>query len=252
MPRGYYGSRNWTEDEVESMVEGLQRGWPDAAIGQRIGRSAAAVNIKRKKLRIACRSKLTLSAREVARRMGIPCSKTVAWWIRRGYLAGRHGHRRGGNRRWVVRIEALYDFVADTRYRHLWSEAAITDPALRAHARDGALERFYTTGDVARMYFLANSNSVQAWIKRGHLTGAIRRGNWLIPASALDGFVPPGQRSKTGRPQRRFTPAEDARLCALAGQGLTLRVIADELGRNIGSVAGRLKRLNVRRERMAA
>jgi hypothetical protein len=61
-------------------------------------------------------------------------------------------------------------------------------------------ERTYTPSDVARMCDVTEA-TVRRWCRLGYLPGSVKtggkfRGDWSIPASALDGFVPP----KPGRP----------------------------------------------------
>jgi excisionase family DNA binding protein len=187
--KGVYGDRNWTDEQIDEMVDLLQQGRSDAKIGRRVGRSADAVKLKRQRLGVPSRRWLLLSAREVAKRMGVPCSKTVGRWIERGYIEARRGQWWGPNKRWYVTEEALYDFVGDPEHRHRWSEGRITDPLLRTHARDSHKpERYLTVGEVARLFW-ASPNTVNQWIRKGWLR-AVRNGNWLVPESALVGFAP--------------------------------------------------------------
>jgi hypothetical protein len=262
MPKGFYGTgRNWTPGQIDGLIELLALGLSDAEIGRRLGRSAIAVKLKQKRSGLPSRLRLLLTARSVGRMMGLPCSKTVAWWIRQGYLQCMRPteqmrnraekswrHRRQFRRPWYVSLEAVYDFVADPRYRHLWDEARIVDSGLRAHARDSAPERYLTTGQVGQRYFVSHE-AVWQWIDKGYLPG-VRRGNWLVPESALRGFVPPGERSRLGRHRSNFTNAEDVRLCMLRARGRSYAEIAEALGRDSGSVSGRLRRLSRRNGRV--
>ena len=122
--------------------------------------------------------------------------KTIVCWIRRGWLSGRVG-----GRRWNVTMEALYDFVQDSRYCHVWTEVRIVDPALRAYAREvRPSERFLTVGQVAAQCFVS-TNTVAQWIRKGWLR-AVRNGNWLVPALALLDFEMPrvgGYRRRGGQ-----------------------------------------------------
>jgi len=234
----------WSAEDLLRLEELLARGWTDRKIGESLGCSAVAVQVVRKRNGIAPRQRLILSARAVARRLGIPCSKTVTWWIRAGYLKGRAGQRAGPNRMWYVTEDAPVCFLEDERYWHLWSPAAV-EPALRpwiADLRNGA--RFLTTRQVATRLCVGHS-AVNAWIRRG-LLPAVRRGNWLVREADLRGFVLPCERSKKGKRPVRFSPQEDVQLVSLRGEGKPLAVIAACLRRPLGSCAGRLARLEAR------
>lgn len=187
----------WEANDLLALEEMIEQGRGDAQIGQALGCSAGAVNIARKRRGIRPRRKAMLTARAVARRLGLGCSKTVAQWIRAGYLKGRKGQRCGLNRMWYVDEEALLDFLEDRRYWHLWEPDKV-EPGLRAwlsEVRNGA--RFLTTGEVAARFYVQHP-TVNGWIHKGHLP-AVRRGNWLIRESDLLGFVPPCERSRKGR-----------------------------------------------------
>ena len=110
----------WSREDLAHLEGMICEGLSDSRIGRVLGSTANAVNIARKRNGIAPRRKVLLTAREVSRRLGIPCSKSVAWWIRAGYLGGRKGQRCGLNRMWYVTEDALYDFLEDSRFYHLW------------------------------------------------------------------------------------------------------------------------------------
>jgi len=234
----------WSAEDLLRLEELLARGWTDRKIGQSLGCSAVAVQVVRKRHHIAPRGRLLLTARAVARKLGVRCSKTVAWWIRSGYLKGRRGQRAGPNRMWYVTEDALVCFLEDEGYWHLWNPAAV-EPALRpwiADLRNGA--RFLTTGQVATRLCVGHS-AVNAWIHRG-LLPAVRRGNWLVREADLRGFVPPCQWSKKGKRPVRFSPQEDGQLLSLREEGRPLANIAACLRRPLGSCAGRLALLEAR------
>ena len=233
--------RFWTPARLFELAGYLERGWTDEQIGRQFGKSATAIQLARKRHGLNARRKNLLSARQIAREMGVPCAKTVARWIERGHLKGRRGQTWGPYRQWYVTREALTDFLQDPAYWHLWDAARLADPDLRRLYLQRRTERYLTVGEVAERCFVVQ-NAVNDWIHRGVLP-AVRRGNWLIPESALEGFVPPGQRSKVGMRRRPWTADEDARLLELRAAGLPWVKIGVALGRSTGSVANRHRRL---------
>lgn len=218
----------WTDRRLMDLADLIERGWPDERIGAHFAVSAEAVNLARKRHDIHARSAYLLSARAVARELGIPCAKTITRWITRGYLKGRRGQTWGPYRQWYVQRDHLLAFLDDPRYWHLWEPERIPDRATRDHYRQLRRERYLTTGQVADRCYVTH-RAVYQWIKRGILP-AMRRANWLVPESALDGFTPPGQRSKIGR-RRTWTHEEECLLLRLRAQGWTWPQVASALDR---------------------
>lgn len=245
--------RFWTPPRLWRLAEMLENGYSDAEIGAHFGVSAEAVNIARKRYDIACRSRQKLTASAAARLLGIE-SRTVVRWVRHGWLRAQRGPDWGPHRRWMIDRGDLTDFLENPAYWHCWEPSRIPDATgLRWWATEmRAGERFLTLSAVAERYSVQPA-TVGGWIDRGFLP-AVRNGNRLIRAVDLEGFVPPGQRSRAGIHARRFNESEDQRLIWLCEHdGASWAEIARDLGRATGSVSGRYQRLIGRREeRMAA
>lgn len=242
--------RFWTNRRLEELANLIDHGWSDVEIGAHFGKSAASIQLARKRHGIRPRSGYHLSARAVAVMLGIPCAKTVIRWIKRGYLRGRRGQQWGPYRQWYVGRGALLDFLADPAYWHLWEPERIPDTALRYHYRAMRGERYLTHVEVAARYCVQPA-TVGAWLDRG-LLPAVRRGNRLIPESALVGFVPPGQRSRAGYRLRRFSASERDLILRMHAQGWTFQQIAEATSRTIGSVANAVYRSDRARSEAAS
>lgn len=232
---------NWTPAEVAQLDMMLDAGLRDATIGRRLGRSPVAINIIRKRRGLAPRTQRLMSATTVARLMGVPCSKTVSRWLDEGWLRGRRGQVRGPFRQWYVTHEAWLAFLEDPAYWHLWKPERLADSTLRAWAVETRTDIFLTPGQVGKRLGFCHG-AVNDWINRG-LLPAVRNGNWWIRERDLEGFVPPCDRPKTGRPKAWYDAVEDTRMLQMRIAGGTLPQIARLLGRTTGSVAGRLERL---------
>jgi hypothetical protein len=232
----------WTPAEVAKLEELLSHGLSDAEIGQRLGRSDNAVNIARKRHGIPSRHKQLLTSRRVADRLGLGCSKKVAYWIKRGFLRGRRAAGAGRYRMWLVEEDALLAFMEDPRYWHMWTPERVKDSGEREWATEIRKERYLSTGEVGRRLGVV-SNAVLSWIQRGCLP-AKRWGNWMVKESDLEGFIPPYERSRLGGTAKRFTHDEDHRLLVLRVEGgMSWTQIAGELDRAVSSVFGRYQRL---------
>jgi hypothetical protein len=188
----------WTPLRLLALEEGLARGRSDEEIARRLGTTATAVNLARKRRGLASRTARCGSARTVAARLGLGCAKKVAAWINAGWLRGRQGPARGANRQWIVEEADLRDFLRDSAHWHRWEVERIADPDLRAFAdRVRAAVRFLTLGEVAgRM--CVQPKTVHSWIAKGYLP-AVRNGNHLVREDDLARFELP----RIGGPRRR-------------------------------------------------
>lgn len=251
MPKGVYGTRNWTPAQVEAVNAGIERGESYAVIAKRIGRTTTAVHVWTKRNIESVRAQRPMSARDVHRLMGM-CEdgKWAPTMIRRGWLKAQRGFIAGRSRVWVVTEEALLAFLGNPEHWHTWNPNRVRRADLRAWALETRTERFFTIGQVARRYVVTTA-AVAAWIDRGELE-ARRFGNHWIPESALVGFVPPFERSHAGTTPRRFTPAEDLHLLEMRDSGRTWQSIATVLGRHVGPCHNRYARLNASAAQEAA
>ena len=229
----------WTPERVTRLEGYLEQGLSDEVIARRFGVSSDAVNLARKRHRVDSRTRLTLNSRKVAAQLGIPCSKTVVGWIEAGWLKARRGPARGGNRQWLIKEEAVLDFLRDPAHWHRWQPERIPDICFREWAIEvRAGVRFLTVGEVAARYSVI-VNMVGQWIHKGWLP-AVRHANWLIRESDLAGWVVPCERRRWWRrPPRRLTPEEDARLVELRRSGESWRRIGRALHCRVETVRDR-------------
>jgi hypothetical protein len=180
----------WTLDRRYRVMTYLNLGLSDAAIGKKMGVSGEAIKLMRRRYGIEGVTKTKLTAREVARVMGVQCAKSVTRWIAARLLRGEHGYRQGPHRIWLVERVDLYGFVEDEGTWHVWDPARITDRDLRRYAtriRGGV--RFLTPGEVADRMFVQHT-TVNSWIHKGFLP-ARRWGNWWIDERDLARFELP-------------------------------------------------------------
>lgn len=190
----------WTPEQLDQLGDLLLEGLSIAEIGRRIGRSANAVEVKRKRIGLPSRSARFLSARDLATLFGRSHPRGHHTYIKHGLRFYRRERRvKPGtgqrerpyyeNGRFFFRIEDVYDWMADERSWPYWEPSQITDPLLREYGRE-LREPFVTIADVARKFWVTRE-TVTRWIKRGLLP---RVGRGRIPASAIAGFVPPFER----------------------------------------------------------
>jgi excisionase family DNA binding protein len=181
----------WSSKETDKLVSLIEQGYDYDTIARRLKRTRIAVVIKAKRLgtRITT-TNATLSARDIAEMLGIRCAKTVSKWIQRGWLQARNAGR-SDRPLWRITWEDLTAFLEVAEYWIAWDPARIADLALREWAQDlrQNSEQYLTQTEIAARYHV-DRGTVAQWIDKGWLP-ALRYGNRRVPASALEGFIPP-------------------------------------------------------------
>lgn len=192
------GKTFWTGERIWAVMGDVDHGLDDAEIAARLGVTAEAVRVVRVRNGIRCVRSHYLSARDVARLLGVD-DHAVSRWIRHGWLRAKRGKAPGGwKAQWYILRRSVDQFLNDERYWHVWKPERITDPDLRRRmlALRGDV-RFLTVGEVADRMFVVTS-TVNGWINKGYLP-ARKYGNWWVDSRDLARFeLPPigGQRWK--------------------------------------------------------
>lgn len=190
--------RSWTSQERNTLFELIDRGYSYDAIARKLNRSrnSILVEIKRRHYHHITTTPATWSARDVARALGLGCSKTVSRWIRWGWLKARNA---GTKQRplWRITPIDLYACLEKPNTWMAWEIERITDPVLREWAQELREDqpRWLSTGEIAARYSVG-PKTVYQWISKGWLP-AVRYDNHYIRESDLVGWVPPCERSKT-------------------------------------------------------
>lgn len=189
-PRRKPEPRAWPERRRWQLIALLESGAEDDVIAGKLGCTANAVELARKRYNIAPRSKAIMTARAVARLLGIGCAKTITRWAASGWLKAHRAWHQGRTRVLTVKHASLFEFLENPEHWHRWSPERITDPRVREWAlsiRAGV--RFLTLSEVADRYFVQPA-TVHSWIEKGWLP-AVRNGNHLVRESDLAGFELP-------------------------------------------------------------
>lgn len=234
--------RYWAPRELAELASAIGAGHSDAAIARRLRRSVVAIQVARKRHDIPSRLASLMSARDVARRLGVSDSKSVVRWIEAGWLNGRRGEYWGPNRRWYVTERALMAFMVERSHWARWKPERMPESSWRRFAlalRGG--DRWLSTREVGALLGVGHA-TVHRYIVRG-LLPAVRHGNWFVHEADVRSFVPPCMTPRPPHRPRRFTAAEDAQLVRLRSSGATWERVAVSLGRSISSCFGRWHRL---------
>lgn len=192
---GRRGGRAWTPAETARLRAGVGLLSPEQ-LARELRRTPTAVRLRAKRLNLRWvlpaaphQPSHGLPASEVARRLGVPCAKTVVRWVESGFLDGaRCSVRVGARRVWRIPPDAVARFLAT--YRWLYDPGRIADPGWRAFVAALPPERYLTVGEAARR-LCYEAGSVNQLIARGDLPARKRGANWRVPESALRHFVRP-------------------------------------------------------------
>lgn len=188
--------QTWTARDVDRLISLVEQGCSYSQIARRMKRTEVSIKLKCKRLGIRITTtNATMSARDVAEQLGIPCSKTVSRWIRRGWLKAKDA---GTPPRvlWRISWDDLTRFLENPAYWVAWHPERIPDLALREWAQElrAGEERLLTHTEVAKRVGVGR-DTVGDWLYKGELP-YVRNGNSnrLVPESALADFVPPCER----------------------------------------------------------
>lgn len=207
-PRESDGQRRWTETEAHIASEMIAAGYGVGEVAAALGRSHDSVGVfmKRRKLYISdLRAGWVFSASEVARILGLKCSKTVNRWVDRGWMRGRAmpskaGVRRGKGVRTVISWTALESFLQDRQHWMRWDPARIVDAEWRdvaMQARQSANGRWVRVSQWCREHHFSGGTAA-VWVARGEVRNAVmHNGHWYVWSEEIDAFVPPCMRERS-------------------------------------------------------
>lgn len=205
---------DWTAVDDARLDELLGRHVPYAEIARRLGRSVNAIIIRCKRKgyeRLRARA-WTLS--EVARQIlgSRQCQKTVAWWVRMGWLRAVPSGLHTNSPRvtvpvHVVEHDDLVAFLGDERYWHLWDPERIADRRLREltmELRRG--KRFLRVGEVAQRLG-HHQKWINTCINLGRIPAVKHGPNWLVREDWLPG-IEKGRGARTMPVIQQLSPEE--------------------------------------------
>lgn len=187
--------KNWTQEDLQYLAKNYGI-LPDEEICRQLERSPNALKIMGyRAMRINHKTNI-ITAREVARVMGVACSKTVIEWIDRGWLKGQQTSVRCGHTSvWNFTKEDLETFVRSFPYvldRDKMLEGPYRAIALEEFARDPWCSLQEACQKIGVSY---NSAALPQYLKKGwlHPVKCPRMsGNhwtWLFFKSDIDKFL---------------------------------------------------------------
>ena len=174
MQRPWNRPEHWTAAEAMYLEARFGRA-SDDAIARHLGRSVLGVRLKAKRLGLRKRD-TGMTAREVARLLGVPCPKVVATWQERGLLRGRRGWRQGPHRVHLFREDDVLAFIA-AHGQHVDADRVPADSPFAAPAR---ANRWVSLPEVHRL--AGRSNVAGREIAQGIVRAARRGPHWYIRA----------------------------------------------------------------------
>jgi hypothetical protein len=188
----------WSPDE-DALIRDTAGYRTAESIGAELGRTPAAVSDRASIIGANWwrpdqrRVNIGFTGTQVARMLGVPCSKTIAEWIDKGYLpASRRAPRLGEHNYKVayrVMPDALRAFLRD--YPWLYDRDRIADKGWAAYVGANVpRERWMGTREAAQLLCMTEANVGKA-IRQGDLRAEKVGPNWVITEAAIRAYVPP-------------------------------------------------------------
>jgi hypothetical protein len=142
------------------------------------------------------------TAREVAKILGVPCSKTVISWMKKGFIAGRKGvWRQGPTKVWAFEYEEIEKLVRNYPWLPHLGDMENHDYFKSIINEEYERDPWYTCDETAELLGLKTHDAVQRYIYWGLLDavkrpGGPHQGVWIIRKSDIDKFLASGSREE--------------------------------------------------------
>ncbi len=237
-------SNQWTSEEM-AFLRANAGVLGDAEIGERLGRSEAAVRVRVRRAGLVTPIKHPdyLTAQAAARALGVDVH-AVCGWIERGLLSSAELAPVRGRRIWRIRRSSFYAWALNP-LNWVYFIQSVRRPE---RIRDEQLRRllvkrqttwgdaWWTTGEAAEFHGV-DSRDVQRYIVAGRLP-AVKYQNWMVLRSEA---TRPGLRFFKGKGagvfERSGTPEGDAFIVLAAAVGIPWTHISRMTGnRSLGGV----------------
>lgn len=204
----------------------------DAELAAHLGRTPEAVHLRiSRDLRLPSRSKMSdwPTVREVARRLGVPESRTIRHWGRLGLIEIYPLPLEASQR--VIYWPRMVRFAVNPMNWVYFDISRVTDPHLRRlleRQKARWNDEWWTTGQAAA-YHGVESQDIQRNILAGKIKG-VHWGNWRVLRSEV---TRPGLHFPKGKGSGRsivWSPEGDAFLVLGKALGLSYRVLSEMAG----------------------
>lgn len=230
--------KRWTEEELNylSAKYGLAK---DSTICRNLQRSPNAI-VEKAKRRLNANRKLNFyCAGELARALGVPCSKTIIGWAEAGWLRVRRSVVQAGpTRAWIFREKNVVTFLKKMPW--LFNPKAMPEHFFRSVVRaEYERDPWYSCEEAAAILALKTADAVQRYIYRGWLPavkkpGGPWQGKWIIRRSAIELFLAndprPSHRAETVSLSRKQTSRKKGRPVRLS---VVWSVLCPDCGKTI-------------------
>ncbi len=211
--------KRWEPDELQYLAEhyGLIC---DKTLAARLQRSVSAIITIASRRRVISRMDNFYTAQALAKVLGIPCSRQVLYWVKKGWLKGRQSAMSQGKKRlWrfsergVVLCLKQRPWLVDLKCmeRHYFRSVVI---------KEWERDPWYRAEQVAPLLGLKSPRKVWKYIHRGWLPAEKKpchgrqEGVWIIRRSAIQAFL-----ENDPRPQHKHAAVSTARQRFIVASG---------------------------------
>lgn len=215
--------KRWTQEELD-YLGGKYGLISDRAICRNLQRSPNAITIAAIRKLHSNRKMNFYSGYELARALGVPCSKTIINWASAGWIQVRKSVvRQGAFRAWLFREENIVKFLRERPW--LFDLKKMPEHYFRSIVQaEYDRDPWYNCQEAAPFLGVKTDDAVQRYILRGWLPAAKRPGGpwqgvWIIRRSAIEKFL-----ASDPRPKHKFDMTSSSRKRAARKHGSPLRL----------------------------
>jgi len=211
--------KHWKPDELQYLAEhyGLIC---DKILAARLQREESAIVTIASRKHVVSRKMNFYTAGALAKLLGIPCSRQVLQWVKKGWLKGSQSAKSQGRiRLWrfsekgVVHCLKQRPWLVDLKRveRHYFRSVVI---------KEWERDPWYTVEQAAPLFGLTKPDAVYRYIHRGWLPAekkpclGTREGVWIIRRSAIEAFL-----KNDPRPEHKYIAKSNARKRFIVSSG---------------------------------
>lgn len=215
--------KRWTEEDLEYLAAKYGLVY-ERTICRHLQRSPNAIRIVAIRKLHSNRKMNFYCGRELARALGVACSKTIMNWASAGWIPVRKSVVRAGEfRAWLFREKHIVKFLREKPW--LFDPKKMPEHYFRSIVRaEYDRDPWYNCQEAAALLGVVTDDAVQRYINRGWLPAVKRPGGpwqgiWIIRRSAIEKFL-----ANDPRPRHRFEMCSLSRKRAARNRGNPLRL----------------------------
>lgn len=213
--------KNWTPQELEYLSDhyGLVS---DKALAAHLQRTETGIYLATKHRLHLKKTDNFCPARELARLLGVRCSKTIVYWVTHGWLKGKRApYCQGAYQPWLFTKPDIIRFLKEHPW--LFDIKRMPEHYLPIIQEEYQKDPWYSCQEAAPLLGVKTDDAVQRyinlkWLLADKKPGGPWQGVWIIRRSAIEAFL-----ANDPRPQHKSQSIRKARQKLFLSKGSPVR-----------------------------